>query len=332
MKKSVVINGFGRIGRVLFRILFERDEFEVFGVNDIYDLDEVVYLLKYDSVYGPFGKEVEKIDDGRFRVGDKEIFYFRSLDLSFLKDISIDLLIECSGVYKHASYFEPFLEKSVKKVIFSFVPSDDTKVIILGVNEKEYEDEKIVSNSSCTSNCLAPVLKLVNEFSPISRVFATTIHSYTAEQNLLDSKIASFDIRRSRASGINIIPFTSGIAFATERVLPFLKNRIRGYSLRVPVCDVTMIDTVLEFENFVDFALLKEYLRFLPADSSKYVFSSSTPVVSSDIISSAYSSIVDLSFISGVGGNFVKLLLWQDNEWGYASRVADLSSFIFSLE
>ncbi len=331
MKKSVIINGFGRIGRTLFRILFERDEFNIIGVNDIYDIDEVIYLLKYDSVYGVFDKDIEKISHNEFTVDDKKIYYFNSSDLSFLKDLSIDLLVECSGVYKKSSFFYPFLSKNIDKVVLSFVPSDNTKVLILGVNEHEYKGEKVVSNSSCTSNCLAPVLKIINDFSPISRVFATTIHSYTAEQKLLDSKISSFDIRRSRASGVNIIPFTSGVASATEKVLPFLKGKIKGYSLRVPVCDVTIIDTVLEFKSSVDIENLKSYI-ISSSTSSKYISISSSPIVSSDVIASPYSSVIDLNFVQSIDNNFIKFFLWQDNEWGYASRVADLSSFLFSLE
>ena len=329
MRKSVIINGLGRIGRTLFKLFLDKSSFKVIGVNDIYNIDEFLYLLKYDSIYGVLNKDIKKIDENKFLVDNEEFYYYRSFDLSFLKNLSVDLFIECSGIYNKSSFFISFLDKNIKKVILSFVPLDDTPVFILGVNEREYKNQKIISNSSCTSNCLAPVLKLINNFSSILRVFATTIHSYTSEQKLLDSKISLSDIRRARASGINIIPFTSGVAKATQKVLPFLENKIKGYSLRVPVNDVTIIDTVIEFENSIDFNYFLDYLQRI---SSKYVYASSSPLVSQDVIGSSYSAIIDLSFVQIVDDNFIKLLLWQDNEFGYVSRLCELSSFIFSLE
>jgi len=332
MAKKIFINGFGRIGRCVVRILSEQKGLKLVGINDIYDIDQAVYLLKYDSVFGEFSKRVEKIDDRSFWIGDQKVLYTQFDNIDFLSSFDdIDLLLECSGVYKKSSFFEPFVDKNIKKVLFAFVPSDNTPVYIMGVNEDSYSDEKIISNSSCTANCLAPVLKMINKYSNINRVYATTIHSYTSDQKLLDSKYDTKDIRRCRASNINIIPVTSGVAYAVGQVLPFIKDKIKGYSIRVPVENVTMIDLSLEFKNNIDLNHFIDYLQ-QKIKSSTYIQISKEPLVSRDIIKSPRSAIIDLDLIALSQKNFLKMMLWQDNEWGYATRLVDMAKHILKVE
>ncbi len=324
MKKSVIVNGLGRIGRGVVREIVKRENFILKAINDIYDIDQVVYLLKYDSVHKSNLKVLKK-DENTLLINGKEILYFSSFNLSFLKNLKADLLLECSGVYNKASFFYPFLS-NIKKVLFAFVPLDKTPLFMLEVNEKDYKDENIISASSCTSNCLVPILKIFNEFSAINRVFATTVHSYNADQNLLDSKTNSNDLRKARSSTLNLLPISSGIAYATSKILPFLKGKIKGCSVRVPISDVTMVDVSIEFKkNFQK----EDLVKFLKdkTKNSKRVLLLNFPFVSSDIISLPYSCIVDLSSISLID-NFLKICLWQDNEIGYINSLLDLSSFI----
>ncbi|GEM_PF-6680130 len=325
MQKSVVVNGLGRIGRGIVREILKKENFRLIALNDIYDIDHLVYLLKYDSVHKSSLK-VYKKDNETIFINGKEVKYYSSKDLSFLKNIKANLLIECSGVYDKASYFYPFLDKNIDRVLFAFVIKDNTPMFVFEVNHQNYLGEKILSAASCTSTCVTPILKILNDFISIKRVFATTIHSYNADQNLLDSKTDSLDFRKARSSTLNLLPISSGIAYATSRILPFLKGKILGCSVRVPVCDVTAIDLSLEFEQSVDKFNLIEYLK-KQTKNSKRILLLNTPFVSSDIISSPYSSIIDLSSIEIID-NFLKIFIWQDNEIGYINALLDTASFI----
>ncbi len=319
---KIIINGLGRIGRALIREMTKREHFNLVAVNDVYDIDTFIYLLKYDSVHGVFDADIQKIDKYSFLLSGKKIFYHSSLDLSFLSSYKVDFLVECSGVYDKAFYFDSFLDRNVKKVILAFVPKDNTPLFAMEVNSNEYKGERVFSNSSCTSNCLSPVLKILNEFTPINRVFATTIHSYNADQNLLDNKNPSKDIRKSRSSTLNLLPIGSGIAYATEKLLPFLNGKIKGYSVRVPIADVTMIDTSIEFQKSIKLNDLVFYIK-QSVKNSKRVSIFMDPIVSCDIIGSSYSSLIDLSSLLLID-NFLKVSIWQDNEIGYVNSLLDM--------
>lgn len=329
MQKSIVINGLGRIGRGIVREVLKRKDFKLIALNDIYDIDQLVYLLKYDSVHKS-NLEVYKKDNETIFINGEKVKYYSSKNLSFLKKIKANLLIECSGVYNKASYFYPFLDESIDKVLFAFVIKDNTPMFVFEVNHQDYLGEKIFSTASCTSTCLTPILKILNNFVPIKRVFATTIHSYNSDQNLLDSKTNSLDFRKARSSTLNILPISSGIAYATGKILPFLEGKILGCSIRVPVCDVTAIDVSLEFEKDINKAKLIEYLK-KQTKNSKRILLLNTPFVSSDIISSPYSSIVDLSSIEVIE-NFLKIFIWQDNEIGYVNALLDTAFFILEKQ
>lgn len=327
MSVRIAINGFGRIGRAVFRIIAERDsDLEVVAINDLADDDVLAYLLEYDSVMGPFAQEVET-SDGVMTVGRHRIRMLRETDPAELPwaELGVDVVIESTGVFRDRASLEKHLEAGAKRVVLT-VPSKDPidETVVLGVNDSQLDaSDVIVSNASCTTNCLAPVAKVLDDEFGIRRGVMTTVHAYTNDQRLAD--VPHKDLRRSRAATENIIPTTTGAAKAVGEVLPQLKGKLDGMAMRVPVPDGSTVDLVVELDREVTAdevnAAMEKAAQGPMTDILQY---SEDPIVSTDIIGNPHSSIFDAAGTQVLGGNLVKVLAWYDNEWGYSNRVVDL--------
>jgi len=323
----VAINGFGRIGRSVFRILEERDDIEVVAINDLFDNQALRYLLEYDTVMGPFGKTLSLQDD--FLVTPKgKVKLLEERDPSLLPwaAMDIDVVVESTGVFVTKQQLEQHVSAGAKRVILTVPAKDDIDyTVVLGVNEDTLRPEhKIISNASCTTNCLAPMAKVLNDAFGIEEGVINTIHAYTNDQRLAD--VPHSDWRRSRAAAENIIPTSTGAAKAVAKVLPVLQGKLHGIASRVPVPDGSVVDlfvklsksvTVEDVHQAVLAASQTERLQGILQYTDK-------PVVSSDVIGNAHSSVYDAGFTAVTGGQYVRVLNWYDNEWGYSSRVCDL--------
>ena len=346
MKTQVGINGFGRIGRQVLKAIMERagDELEVVAINDLFDAQTNAHLFKYDSNYGIYPGTVEVVD-GNLVIDGKTIKVFAEKDPGNLpwKDLGVDIVIESTGIFTTARTENGkvgadahILRGGAKKVIISAPAKGEDLTIVLGVNDDKYDPavHHIISNASCTTNCLAPAAKIVHEKFTILNAVMTTIHSYTNDQVILDQGHKK-EMRRSRAAGLNIIPTTTGAAKAVALVIPDLKGKFDGYSLRVPTPTVSIVDFVATIEK----PTTKEELNaaFVAAANGplKGILGVTTgaydqPLVSSDFKGDPRSSIVDLPNNMVMGGNLVKVVTWYDNEWGYSSRTADLAKLVAS--
>ncbi|NNJ09666.1 type I glyceraldehyde-3-phosphate dehydrogenase [Chloroflexales bacterium ZM16-3] len=333
----VAINGFGRIGRQSFKAMLEYhpDEFEIVAINDLTDNETLAHLLRYDSTYGPFDGEVSVTEDKIIVDYDDahyEIAALAERDPTALPwgKMGVDIVIESTGRFTDAEKAKAHLTAGAKKVIISAPAKGEDLTICLGVNETKYDHEKhhILSNASCTTNCLAPVAKVLNDTFGIQRGLMTTIHSYTMDQNLQDN--VHSDLRRARAAALNMVPTTTGAAKAVSLVIPELKGKFHGYAVRVPTATVSMVD----FSVLLGRATSVEEINqaFINASESEELEGilgvSDQPLVSSDFIGSIYSSIVDLPLTIAMGDDFFKVVSWYDNEWGYSVRVSDLTAFI----
>ena len=324
----VAINGFGRIGRNVFRIIASRPDTDirVVAINDLSDDDILAYLLEYDSVMGRFDQEVT-VSDGVMKVGDHEIKMLVERDPADLPwdELEVDIVVEATGVFRDRSSLQKHLDAGAKRVILT-VPSKDAidETIVLGVNDGELDaDDLIVSNASCTTNCLAPLAKVLDDEFGIKKGVMTTVHAYTNDQRLAD--VPHKDLRRSRAATENIIPTTTGAAKAVGEVLPKLDGKLDGMAMRVPVPDGSTVDLVVELEKDVTVeevnAAIKKAAEGELAGIMEYT---EDPIVSTDIIGNPHSSIFDASGTQVLGRNLVKVMSWYDNEWGYSNRVVDL--------
>ena len=326
-KIRVGINGFGRIGRNFLRAQLERGgDFEIVAANDIGDTKTMAHLLKHDSVLGPLGVPVEA-GDGFIRVGGNEIRFTTERDPAQLPwgELGVDLAIESTGHFTSRDGASKHLEAGAKKVVISAPATDPDLTVVLGVNDREYDPEQhnIISNASCTTNCVAPIAKLLHEAYGIERGFMTTIHAYTNDQNILD--LPHKDLRRARAAAINLIPTSTGAARAIGVVLPELKGKVDGMSMRAPVPTGSIVDLVVQVTRETTREAVNELFRS-KADNGDFegiLQYSEEPLVSSDIVHSSYSSIFD-SGLTMVNGNLVKVFGWYDNEWGYSCRLVDL--------
>ncbi len=338
MKIRVGINGFGRIGRQVFRAIWERypDDLEVVGVNDLTDNQTLANLLKYDSNYGRFPAQVE-IREGSFLVDGFEVKTFAQYDPSQIpwKDLGASIIVEATGVFRDGK--QAAMHRDVagaQKVIITAPakPADSVDwTVVLGVNEKDYERDRhhIISNASCTTNCLAPVAKVLHDAFGIQRGLMTTIHAYTNDQRILD--LPHKDPRRARAAALNIIPTTTGAAKAVALVIPELEGKFDGYALRVPTPTVSIVDFVAELEQEVTKDQVNEAFRAAAMGELNGVLGySEDPLVSTDLKGDDCSSIVDSALTNVLEGNMVKVVAWYDNEWGYSCRVADLANFLAS--
>ncbi len=330
---NLAINGFGRIGRpVLRRILSSRSEIKIVAINDLTDPKILAHLLKYDSVYGIYGKQV-KASNNSISVNGNKINVFSEKDPENLpwKELNIDVVLECTGVFRDLKGAEKHLKAGAKKVIIS-APAKSPEILsfLLGINEEKYDPKKdnIVDMGSCTTNCLAPIVKVLDDNFGIVKGFITTVHSYTSDQNILD--LPHKDLRRARAAALNIVPTTTGAAKAISKVIPKMNGRLDGIAIRVPTPTVSIVDLVCEVKKKTTFQEVN--YSFKKASHTKRMNGilgiEDAPLVSSDYIGNSYSSIVDAENTKVIGDKLVKVLSWYDNEYGYASRLADFAQFI----
>ncbi len=328
MSVRIAINGFGRIGRAVLRIILERDNpgVDVVAINDLADDNILAYLLEYDSVMGPLGVDAE-VADGVMKVGRHEIKMLMERDPLNLpwKDLAVDVVIESTGVFRSREKLNKHIEAGAKRAILT-VPPDDSidQIVVLGVNDSELDENDIlVSNASCTTNCLAPLAKVLDDSFGIKRGVITTVHAYTNDQQLAD--VPHKDLRRSRAATENIIPTTTGAARAVGKVLPKLEGKLDGMAMRVPVPDGSTVDFVVELDRDVTVEEVNAAVRAAADGPMAGILQySEDPLVSTDIIGNPHSSIFDAGSTQVLGGNLVKVLSWYDNEWGYSNRVVDL--------
>ena len=327
----VAINGFGRIGRSVFRILNFRENFDVVAINDIADNEAMAYLLKYDTVMGPFNDLVE-IKGDVLNTSHNAVKMLAEKDPNQLPwgEMGVDVVIESTGIFRTKNELEQHLRSGAKKVILT-VPSKDEidYTLVIGVNDGGLTDEhKIISNASCTTNCLAPIAKILNDNYGIEYGVINTIHAYTNDQRLAD--VPHSDWRRSRAAAENIIPTTTGAARAVGKVLPELDGKLDGIAMRVPVPDGSVVDSVFRLEKHVTTDEINQMVKHAADEPSmRSVMEYSTlPVVSTDIIGNPHSSIFDAPFTKVIDGTLVKTVNWYDNEWGYSNRVVDLVSIL----
>ena len=326
MATQIGINGFGRIGRSVFRILSERDDINVVCINDLFENEQLAYLLKYDTVMGIFQKEVKATEDALY-VGDQKIEMTEYRDPAAIpwKDLGVDVVIESTGVFRERAPLEKHLAAGARKVLLTVPAKDEIDAtIVLGVNDDELKAEHcIVSNASCTTNCLAPIAKILDESFGIEEGFITTVHAYTNDQRLAD--VPHKDFRRSRAAGENIIPTTTGAARAVGKVLPQLKGKLDGLAMRVPVPDGSIVDLVARLRSKPSAEDVNDAVRAAADGSMKQVLEySEAPLVSSDIIGNPHSSIFDAMSTSSLQDGYLRVVSWYDNEWGYSNRVVDL--------
>jgi len=326
MSIRVGINGFGRIGRSVFRILSDRPDVEVVCVNDLYDNEQLAYLLKYDTVMRIFPKRVTSDDDYMY-VDGVRIHMTAEKDPARIpwRELGVDYVIEATGVFRTREKIARHLEGGAKKVILTVPAKDEIDaMIVIGVNDSALRPEhRIVSNASCTTNCLAPVAKVLDEAFGIEEGFVSTIHAYTNDQRLAD--VPHKDLRRSRAAAENIIPTTTGAARAVGKVLPHLKGKLDGLAMRVPVPDGSIVDLAVRLRARPTVAEINAAVKAQAAGPlARVVEYSEEPLVSSDIIGNPHSSIFDALSTASHADGYAKVVAWYDNEWGYSNRVVDL--------
>jgi glyceraldehyde 3-phosphate dehydrogenase (phosphorylating) len=326
MSVKIGINGFGRIGRSVFRILSDRDDVEVVAINDLFENEQLVYLLKYDTVMGVFPKEV-RADDDFLYVNGHQIAMTAEKDPAKIPwgKLGVDIVIESTGVFTKKEQLQKHLEAGAKKVILTVPAKDEIDAtIVMGVNDDKLKPEhRLVSNASCTTNCLAPIAKILDEAFGIEEGFMTTVHAYTNDQRLAD--VPHKDFRRSRAATQNIIPTTTGAARTVGKVLPQLKGKLDGLAMRVPVPDGSIVDLVAKVRAKPDTAAVNAAVRASAEGPLKAVVEySEVPLVSTDIIGNPHSSVFDALSTRAEGDGYVKVVAWYDNEWGYSNRVVDL--------
>jgi len=330
----IALNGFGRIGRTVFRILNERDDFEIVAINDISPSDSLVYLLKYDTVMGRFPDKVvlkgDVLETSKNKV--KMLEERNPADLPW-KELGIDVVIEATGIFRHKETLTYHLKAGAKRVILTVPAKDEIDyTVVIGVNDDGLKKEhRIISNASCTTNCLAPMAKVLNDAFGIEYGVINTIHAYTNDQRLAD--VPHSDWRRGRTAAENVIPTTTGAARAVGVVLPELKGKLDGIAMRVPVPDGSVVDLVARLKQDVTPDQINGAVKAAASSKRlKRVLEYSTlPVVSSDIIGNPHSSIYDAPFTRVIEGNFIKTLNWYDNEWGYSNRVVDLIDLVRDL-
>ncbi len=330
MSYRVAINGFGRIGRNFFRAGRNNDNIEIVAINDITSNHTLAHLLKYDSVFGKFDGEVS-YDDEFIQVDGKKIHASAVKEPEKLpwKELGVDLVIESTGIFRKREDASRHLSAGAKKVIISAPASDPDATIVLGVNNNTYDHDKhnIISNASCTTNCVAPAAKVINDNFGIIEGNMTTVHSYTNDQRILD--LPHKDLRRARAAAVNIIPTTTGAAKAIGLVIPELKDKITGSAIRVPTPDGSLVDLVVTLNKDVSESHLKQLFKDAANGFLKGILEyTEEPLVSSDIVGNPHSSIVDSQFVTVIGTRMIKILTWYDNEWGYSNRLVDLASMI----
>ncbi len=330
MKLKVAINGFGRIGRQVFHINLLKNYFDIVAINDLTDAKTLAHLLKYDSNYGVLDAHIEAKDSSIYVEG-KEYKVLTEKDPEKLpwKDLGVDLVIESTGFFTDRAGAEKHLKAGAKKVIISAPGKDADFTVVLGVNDEKYDPSKhnIISNGSCTTNCLAPIAKVLNDNFEIEKGLMTTIHSYTNDQRILD--LPHSDLRRARAAGLSMIPTSTGAAKAIGEVLPELKGKLNGMAIRVPTPTVSLVDLTCVVKKATTVDEVNQKMREAAGNKmSGFLGYSDEPLVSMDYKKCPLSSILDALSTEVIGGNLVKILSWYDNEWGYSNRLVDLTKVI----
>ncbi len=328
---KIAINGFGRIGRPSFKIAFEKEELEIVAINDLTDINTAAHLLQYDSSYGRYGKEVT-IDSEKSEliVDGTRIKYLSEPDPLKLPwgELGVDIVLECTGVFEDKESAGKHLEAGAKRVILSAPPKGDIPVYLLGINEHEYDParDQIISNGSCTTNCLAPMVKVLDDNFNVERGFMTTTHSYTSDQRLQD--LPHRDLRRARAAALNIIPTTTGAAKTIGKVLKNLDGKLDGISLRVPTPVVSIVDFICTVKKSPSIEEINDAFRDAAQNGLRKIMNvEEAPLVSMDFKGDAHSAIIDLP-LTMANGNLVKVVGWYDNEWGYSNRLVEMAEYI----
>lgn len=334
MAIRVAINGFGRIGRTVLRTALNDPDIEFVAINDLSDAGTLAHLLKYDSVFGPLGVDV-RVEGDVMVVGDKRIRMLAERNPADLpwKELGVDYVVEATGVFRDREKAAAHLEAGARKVIITAPGKDEDITLVMGVNHELYDPEKhhVVSNASCTTNCLAPAAKVLDDTFGIKRGWMTTIHSYTNDQRLLD--LIHKDKRRARAAAVNIVPTTTGAAKAVGLVLPHLKGKLDGFAVRVPTPNVSLVDLVVELEKPATAEEINNAFKAAADGALKGILGvSEEELVSSDFVRDSRSSIVDAPLTRVMDGNLAKVVAWYDNEWGYSTRVVDLVKYMHGRE
>lgn len=329
-KTRIAINGFGRIGRMVFRQAILDENMEVVAINASYPEETLAHLIKYDSVHGMFEEDIEVLEDG-FVINGQKILHCNSREPEKLpwKEYEIDIVIEATGKFNTKEGASRHLEAGAKKVIITAPGKNVDKTIVLGVNEETYhpETDHVISNASCTTNCLAPVVKVLDEHFHIVNGLMTTVHAYTNDQQNLDNPHK--DLRRARACGQSIIPTSTGAAKALGEVLPHLNGKLHGMALRVPTPNVSLVDLVVDVEKKVTVEDVNRIFKEASKEEMKGIMKySDEPLVSVDYTTTSYSTIIDGLSTMVIDDNKLKVLAWYDNEWGYSARVVDLAKFV----
>ncbi|MBB5149434.1 type I glyceraldehyde-3-phosphate dehydrogenase [Ureibacillus thermosphaericus] len=330
MSIKLAINGFGRIGRLVFREAMKKEQFEVVAVNDLADAKQLAHLLKYDSVHGIYDAEVQHEEDALI-VNHKRIQVFSEKEPENLpwEEMNVDIVLECTGLFRSEEDASKHLTAGAKKVILSAPGKGDMPTFVMGVNHQQYDPNQhhVISNASCTTNCLAPVAKILDEKFGMKRGLMTTIHSYTNDQRLLD--LPHKDARRSRAANLSMIPTTTGAAIAVAKVLPQLKGKLDGFSIRVPTPNVSCVDLVAELNSNVTIDEVNAAFREAATGELKGILDySDLPLVSIDYNGNPHSATVDGLSTMVLDDNMVKVVAWYDNEAGYSARLIDLALYI----
>ena len=332
MTTKVGINGFGRIGRLVFRAMANDPELEVVAVNDLGDIPTMAHLLKYDSIHGRAFDAVEVTEDG-FVADGRAVKVLSDREPATLAwgELGVDIVVESTGFFTDGTKAAAHLEAGAKKVIISAPAKNEDITIVMGVNDGDYDKDKhnIISNASCTTNCLAPFAKVLLDTFGIKRGYMNTIHSYTNDQKILD--LPHKDLRRARAAALSMIPTTTGAARAVSLVLPELKGKLDGFATRVPTPDGSMVDLTVELEREATIEEINAAMKAAAEGPMKGILEyTEDPIVSVDIVGDAHSSVFDskLTMVMGGQGTFAKCISWYDNEWGYSNRVKDLAKIL----
>ncbi|PIZ27544.1 type I glyceraldehyde-3-phosphate dehydrogenase [Candidatus Berkelbacteria bacterium CG_4_10_14_0_8_um_filter_42_34] len=326
---KIAINGFGRIGRSAAKIILGRDDLELVAVNDLADPETLLFLLRHDSIYGIFDKPLS-ISDKEIKIGEKRVHFYAEKEPARLpwQALNIDVVIESTGVFLTSDLCRDHLKAGAKKVVIS-APAEDDRIptYLIGVNADKYQGEEIISNASCTTNCIAPTIKVLNDNFGVKQALLTTIHSYTADQNLVDGPHK--DLRRARSAAINIVPTTTGAAKTVTKIITELDKKFDGLAIRVPSPIVSLSDIVATIERptTID-ALNKKFEEAADNEMKNILAVSDEPLVSSDLIGNTASAIIDLTLTNVIGGNLVKVIAWYDNEWGYSCRLVEMAKLI----
>ncbi len=330
----VAINGFGRIGRSVLRARFkypEFNKFEIVAINDLAPPEMIAYLFKHDTIFGQLPYEID-IEKESIIVNHKKIKIFQESDPAKIPwdEVGIDIVIESTGFFTDAELAKAHLRGTVKRVIISAPAKNEDITIVMGVNENDYDPSKhfIISNASCTTNCLAPILKVLDKYFTIERGFMTTVHAYTNDQRLLDM-VHKKDFRRARAAALNMIPTTTGVIKALKKILPKLAEKIDGMSIRVPTPNVSLLDLVISIKEDTS---VDEVNAIFKREQNRYLGYLEEPLVSFDLVGDPHSAIIDSLLTKVIDKKLIKIIAWYDNEWGYSVRLLDLINYIIAKE